>query len=213
MPKSLKQEQDELFAGLEDILPTKKELGWETGTIIRIQKYHEDEGRQQRKAEGAKVQGEKMKEKFADPAYKEKYIESRKRLHADPEFRKKLIEGNRRSAKDPVAHKNRVEAIRKSAKDPKIKEIRKEVGKKLSQNEEWCKAAGERNKQRCRKPIVTPEGIFVALRGPDSAAEHYNKIKNQKSTQNWLMNQIKNDPTNFYYITQEEYIMLTGKKI
>jgi hypothetical protein len=215
MSKSLKQEQDELFAGLEDILPNPIELSYETrgkktsSTVLN--RTEEQKAKQDIKnRESRKRQGEKMRKKYADPAYKEKYIESRKHLYTDPEFKRKQTEGNRRSAKDPVAYKNRVEAIRKSAQDPKIKEIRKEVGKKLSQNKEWCKAAGERNKKRCMKPIFTPEGIFAGL---NLAAKRYNEIKNQKSTQNWLMNQIKNDPTNFYYISKEEYIMLTGKEI
>lgn len=215
MSKSLKQEQDKLFAGLEDILPTAIELSYETRgkkTSSTVLNRTEEQKAEQdiKKRESRKKQGEKMREKYTDPAYKEKYIESRKHLYIDPEFIKKRNEANRRSAKDPVAYQNRVEANRKRAQEQDWIEKNKEAGKRLSQNKEWCKAAGERNKKRCMKPIVTPEGIFAGL---SLAAKRYNEIKNQCSTQNWLMNQIKKDPTNFYYITKEEYIMLTGKEI
>lgn len=215
MSKSLKQEQDELFVGLEEILPNELELSYETRgrkTSSKILSRTEEEKAEldKKRLESRKVQGQKMKEKYADPAYKEKYIESRKHLYTDPEFKRKQTEGNRKSAQDPVARKNRTEANRKRAKEQEWIEKNKEAGKRLSQNKEWCKAAGERNKKRCMKPIVTPEGVFPGLR---IAAERYNEIKNQSSTHNWLSNQTKNDPTNFYYITQEEYIMLTGKEI
>jgi len=62
------------------------------------------------------------------------------------------------------------------------------------------------------KPIVTPIGIFVQLA---AAAQAYMSILNytEASCKGWLIRQMKNNSKEYYYITHEEYILLTGNDI
>jgi hypothetical protein len=72
------------------------------------------------------------------------------------------------------------------------------------------------NRKARFKPIVTPYGIFNSL---DSASIeiHLGKfLSNRKtviSVRTFIRSAIKNASKEFYYITKEKYIMLTGKDI
>lgn len=77
---------------------------------------------------------------------------------------------------------------------------------------EW----NEANRKARLKPIVTPYGIFNSL---DSASNeiHSNKyLENRKtmlSVKAFIRSKINSKSTEYYYITKEEYIMLTGQEI
>ena len=64
------------------------------------------------------------------------------------------------------------------------------------------------NNHRAR-PIVTPLGIFPSRK---DAAEAY-LASGKANALRWIEKWLKTDPKDFYYISKEEYIMLTGKDI
>jgi hypothetical protein len=64
------------------------------------------------------------------------------------------------------------------------------------------------NNHRAR-PIVTPLGIFPSRK---DAAEAY-LASGKANALRWIEKWLKTDPNDFYYISKEEYIMLTGKDI
>lgn len=76
-----------------------------------------------------------------------------------------------------------------------------EIRKKLSE-----KKKGNNNRAR---PIVTPLGIFPSRK---HAIEIY-LASGRTNALKWIEKWLKIDKDNFYYITKEEYIMLTGKDI
>lgn len=78
------------------------------------------------------------------------------------------------------------EGMKKRNSDPKFLEILNKNGKKKS------------------KPLVTPDGVFSSRR---EAAKHYNHVDS------WVGSQIQKNPLEWYYISKEEYILLTGKEI
>lgn len=85
-----------------------------------------------------------------------------------------------------------------------------ETKSKISKSKIGCKAWNdgipmkENAKQKMSKIIVTPDGIFLS-RG--KAAEHYNVNPVV------ITHRCQRYPKDYYYITQEEYIMLTGKDV
>jgi hypothetical protein len=63
------------------------------------------------------------------------------------------------------------------------------------------------------QPIVTPQGIFACKKHAD---DHYFKnnltpCKVLGSVSIWIRRTMKQIPDQYYHITKEEYIMLTGK--
>jgi hypothetical protein len=64
------------------------------------------------------------------------------------------------------------------------------------------------NNHRAR-PIITPLGIFPSRK---DAAEAY-LASGKANALRWIEKWLKTDPKDFYYISKEEYIMLTGKDI
>tara|TARA_R110000868_G_scaffold15887_1_gene72003 strand:- start:8 stop:475 length:468 start_codon:yes stop_codon:yes gene_type:complete len=77
-------------------------------------------------------------------------------------------------------------------------------------------AWNEANRKARFKPIVTPFGVFNSL---DSATEYVynNKLLPTRHTipsiKNYIRSKTKLQPKEYYYISKEEYIMLTGKEI
>ena len=60
------------------------------------------------------------------------------------------------------------------------------------------------------KQCITPFGIFPSLK---SAAEELNKIKSYNNGYTFLCRKMKENQPEYRYISQEEYIMLTGKEL
>jgi hypothetical protein len=81
--------------------------------------------------------------------------------------------------------------------------------KDLSQDPNWQANTAKANRLRSCKPIITPEGVFESL---NQASDHYIPIRGTNARRH-LMSLVKKPDSGFYYITQEEYIMLTGKAI
>ncbi len=98
--------------------------------------------------------------------------------------------------------KPHTEAAKKKIADANIGLIKSpEIRKKLSE-----KKIGNNNRAR---PIVTPLGIFPSKKHATEAYLTSGKTNAMKWIDKWL----KTDKENFYYITKEEYILLTGKDI
>ena len=88
---------------------------------------------------------------------------------------------------------------------------------KQRKGQAWVtKMAEKKRGNNCRsRPIVTPMGVFASKK---IAAEFY--INNQQTTRKtivscvaWFDYQIKHFQSEFYFISREEYIILTGKDI
>ena len=113
--------------------------------------------------------------------------------------------------------------------DPKWKEQHDDVVKKTMQSKHWKDnhqkgvekrtadpAWNKANSEARMKPIITPFGTFRSL---DSATEyvHNNKLLPTRQTyvsvKACLRSKLKIEPKEYYYISKEEYMMLTGKEI
>lgn len=88
---------------------------------------------------------------------------------------------------------------------------------KQRKGQDWVAGMAEKKRgNNCRgRPIVTPMGVFASKK---IAAEFY--INNQFTTRKtlvscvaWVDYQIKHSQSKFYFISREEYIILTGKEI
>ena len=114
-------------------------------------------------------------------------------------------------------------------KDPKWKKHHDEINKKNMQSKHWKNshqigvdkrtadpAWNKANSEARMKPIITPFGVFRSL---DSASEHiHNKAllptrKTVISVKGYIRSRVKLPKKEYYYISKEEYILLTGKEI
>jgi hypothetical protein len=98
-------------------------------------------------------------------------------------------------------------AIRNSKEDYQHK-LQEGISKRTN-NPDWIEKNKSKAKKLC-KGLVTPDGIFPSISG---AIEFYNNKRNSKYSESWLMTQRNRYPTEYFTISQEEYIMLTGKDI
>jgi len=148
----------------------------------------------------------------------------------NPQAHKNRAEANQKKAKDPNWHQANQRGVEKRKNDPIAKLNHKNAMKRVhanpltainrqqaidnrnKNNQVWLKNMVENSAKAKFKPIVTPLGIFPSMK---SAAEHYSKISNIefKTARYRLMKELKKNSSEFYYISQEEYIMLTGKDI
>ena len=98
------------------------------------------------------------------------------------------------------------EAQAKVLADPEIRKRRAASLKNQSQESK------DRRAKSCMKCLITLDGPFDSIK---SAVMHYAEKLGfadsgaRKRLYKWL----REDPTNFYYISKEEYIMLTGKDV
>lgn len=158
-----------------------------------------------------------------DPAYKEaikKRTESKEWQDANTAKGKTLAQteswkanhaaGQKRMKNDPVWQAEQQERLKRRNQNPVWLERIKESRIAMAQDENWIANNKNAIRARCAKPIITPVGVFAAAA---DAAREYNKIRNFNNGKTWIANQLKKNPTEFYYISKEEYIMLTGKEI
>jgi hypothetical protein len=164
-----------------------------------------------------------IKQRNADPKYKESIVHRTQS--------KEWREANRQSVLKTVQtetwKKNHAEGVKRLANDPEWQQGQKERGQRRTQNQEWKDRKTEASRRlakdptwltnnklsvrkHCAKPIVTPAGVFAAV---VDAGQAYNKIRNFNNGRKWVINQLKVNSKEFYYITKEEYILLTGKDV
>jgi hypothetical protein len=137
----------------------------------------------------------KSKNLWKDLSFKNKMIE----FYSSPEYIEYITNRNRELA----TRKDWIEKVEKLNKDKRLDEehIKRHQTAidKRTQDPDWKQKQAERS-----KPMVTPDGIFGSRK---EAAEFY-QVKTP--VMNYYM---KKYPTEYFYISQEEYIMLTGKDI
>tara|TARA_R110000868_G_scaffold15887_1_gene72004 strand:- start:465 stop:950 length:486 start_codon:yes stop_codon:yes gene_type:complete len=126
----------------------------------------------------------------------------------------KIIIGN--NSRDPIMyvkrnenndwHKNRNESLQRVCKTEEWQEA---YNKGLEKREEngWLEKNRASNKKK-QTPCITPLGIFS---GVNEAGKYYNETKNRKCGATVVCRNLKRNAEGYRYITQEEYIMLTGK--
>jgi hypothetical protein len=123
---------------------------------------------------------------------------------------------------------NRLIAIRTRLDNPEFVQTHLNAIHKSSASEGWLKATRENARRRSKdpvwlqnnanknkriailkyKPIVTPFGVFKSKK---DSVSFYNEKNNVTNGNDSISYKIKKYPEQYYYITQEEYIMLTGK--
>jgi len=89
----------------------------------------------------------------------------------------------------------------------KYKESTQKAGENRRTNIKWL-TSQRKAKKRLLKPIVTPFGIFESIKSVTEYA-----FEKKICSRDTLYRRLKSHPNEYYYITQEEYIMLTGKDI
>lgn len=155
-------------------------------------------------------------EKWLNPEFRAKTMQSREQYWADPANREERSVAMQEVAKRPEVKAAQLAGAKRRAKDPKDLALRKEVGARNKANPafkaaiqasvtperiEKFKAATLKHK----KPVVTPLGVFRCVTDAAKAHDVNNGCLRARIS--------KNDPDNFRYITLEEYIMLTGKDL
>lgn len=146
---------------------------------------------QLREANGWKEKNERRRKE--DPDYDKRVGNKISQAYSTPEMKQVQASKARPHREETKEHIRQIQLVR----PPRTVETRKKMSKKK---------IGNNNRA---KPIVTPIGIFVSK---TFASEVY--LANGKmNAMKWIEKWIKEDPLNFYYITKEEYIMLTGKDI
>jgi hypothetical protein len=129
----------------------------------------------------------------------EEYVNRMRAFYSTPEYKEYITKRNKEIANRPEI-KQKISKLNKDKRlDPAHIKKHQEAVNKRTQNPEWRKKQTERS-----KPMVTPDGIFKSRK---DAAEFY-QVKTP--VMNSRMNRY---PDQYYYISQEEYFMLTGKDI
>jgi hypothetical protein len=128
-----------------------------------------------------------------DPEWQKKHAEHLKKIHADPVWRKKVDDSNKQKAKDPAWLKTNAEKLKKMHADPEIQQKRIQAQQEVS-----C------------KPIQIPYGVFSSLKAAIIHVSEYKLTSRTTliSVRKFIIHKLKSDPTNYYYITKEEYAKL-----
>jgi hypothetical protein len=146
------------------------------------------------------------------PEYKESQRQKTLEMNKDPVYKENQIAGAKKRINNPTWKKNQRLAKLKLYEDPEFQKTFMEAINKRSENEQWKNGLKEKSKRQY-KPVITPEGPFKRF---GEAVIHYMKIWNlSKGGADGRMRNYLNDPqnTDFKWISQEEYIMLTGKDL
>lgn len=119
------------------------------------------------------------------------------------DYGKKISITGKEVRSDPVWKQGWMKTIEERDNNPEYRKNHLEGVAKRTASKEWQEKNNEARK-KFLKPIVTPFGIFISVK---DAIEKIGK------SEGWLMTQRKRFPQEYYLISQEEYIMLTGKDI
>lgn len=90
------------------------------------------------------------------------------------------------------------ETVKKRNDNPEYTKKLHQGIEKRNKDPNWHKKNAEAAKKRI-KAIMTPEGKFNSV---NDAIEHYNKLRNSRHSESWLMTQRKKHPDKFYLIDQ-----------
>jgi len=190
-PKSIKNIFTEEIL---NVLPTNANIGRGIGAITRKldpEWKKNNEAFNQRRAqttEYKKLRKNIMDEKYADPEYKKWQEERVKATFADPEKKAQMEKAHKDALSTPEYKENFTKAMQKRNETDWAKNVR---------------AA------RCKPIVLTQYGIYSSATNAGLDLISKGVPNARKKVQHWL----KTDPKNCYYITKEEYIMLTGKDL
>jgi len=146
-------------------------------------------------------------------------------------WRQNSAKGNKERSQDPEWQKSNDAAMKKLAQDPEwletIRKIRidqandpdsnfsKAVAERTA-SEDWQNKNAIKNRLLSSKQCVTPYGIFWSRADAAKYIFENNFLptrKTESSVMALLVSKFKNNTKEYYYISKEEYIMLTGKEI
>lgn len=156
------------------------------------------------------------KEKWQDSKFRDKAMQSRAEYWADPNNHDKRSAVMQEVAKRPEVKAAHKAGAQRRSKDPNDLALRKEVGARNAANPDFARACQESvtperidkfkaSTLKYKDPVVTPLGVFRCV--SDAAQAH--EVDN-----GWIRRRInKVDPTNYRYISIEEYIMLSGTEL
>ena len=171
----------------------------------------------------------KRKEQFASVEVKQNIVAGRKKMIENTNWLENVTERNKQRSKDVNWIKNVSDANRKKAQDPGWIASRKKAAEKnkdpnsnyskaiekRTKSKEWQDKNSSKNKLLSSKQCITPYGIFWSRMDAGKYIFENNFQPTRKtlsSLMSWLISQFKNNPKEYYYITQEEYSFLTGKE-
>jgi hypothetical protein len=165
--------------------------------------------------------------KAKDPEFQKKRMEGWSKVINSEEWRKSAKERGEERKSNLKLKKQQSEWINNLNKDEELKKIRhnsiretwSKEEKRLDHSnvmKELYKKNPEIAKKRANKrkiPLISDQGEIFSYRG--EAAEYYSTIWNMKpsSASCKILKLIRDDNSDWRYISQEEYIMLTGKDI
>jgi len=166
-----------------------------------------------------------ISERSLDPAWHAANQSAINTKKQDPNYQANRSRLNKEMAKDRTVQDKKSQTIKQQYADPIYKEFRLAIIQEVTKTDKWkdahAKGLNKRNengwyeknleaaKKKC-KPIVSTEyGVFP---GKKHLAEHMislGVVNAMGKLDHWL----KTKPTELYYISKEEYIMLTGKEL
>jgi len=133
---------------------------------------------------------EKNEQRFEDSEYSKRVAKSISETYSTEEGRRK------QSVKSKPHKEEAKEKIRKA-----------NIGKQRK-GQSWIKSMAEKKKgNTCRcKPIVTPIGVFISLKEAEGPTKiSIGRLRRYTKQLPWSKD--------YYHITKEEYIMLTGREL
>lgn len=130
---------------------------------------------------------------------------ARKLISQDPKFKSKMVKVA--NSRDDVYQKNHQAGIDQRESNLDYQKQRAEKNRKQAKDPKYLKSlnAGISNRFAEQKGyLVCPKGIF--LKQPEAATAMNISVAT-------IQRRIKKYPKEYYYISKEEYIMLTGKEL
>lgn len=143
--------------------------------------------------------------------WREKNYEKNMKMVQTPEWKESRKKAGRTYSESGRAYINNRKIIEERQQNPEYFVKLKEGIAKRTQDPEWQKRNTEAALRR-RKSVVTPDGIFPYAK---DAFVFYAEKRNITihTAEGWLKRMRDTYPKEYYTISQEEYMMLTGKDI
>ena len=169
-------------------------------------------------------QAARSKEQWQDPVYKNKVLSKiqsneyrqhqsqiLKNLAQTEEWQCKHYIGRQKAIANPDFGLKTSQGLKQALSTPQAKELKRNA---MLNALEQDPSIGERRLISYYKtrntPFVTTHGAFYSLK---EAGLVFNKVRNFNNGAKWVRAQLKNKTPGFYYISWEEYSILTGKDI
>lgn len=176
---------------ITEILNEQRALSKDNGIKLQDSYVNKCIGIQQR-SEDPEWHRRNNQRRIDDPDYDKKVAKKISETYSTPEGR--VVQA---SKSKPHSEESKLKIAQANLGLVKSPEIRKKLSEKKK---------GNNNRAR---PIVTPLGIFPSRK---HAAEAY-LASGKANAMKWIERWLKELPEQFYYISKEEYILLTGRDI